>query len=581
MEGEHVILVVIFAAILIGLVLLVTFSFFVTSPVTTMPPQQRGFNQPCSDINTCIDNLICETVCLKPPGDTCTASSDCALDGICSNGICIVGPSGGLNEFCPCDDPNLTCVISTANPEGICKINVSQPCVNNFDCSTNACVDGLCAFGRLLGQSCSNTDTCNVGLECSLGFCQNPGFTTGTEGAFCSDSLGPICDQGLICENNVCVVATQTLGTPCTDILICAPPLICSTTIGTGVCLFSDTPNTCPIGVCFDSSTCVSNMCRGQSNQPCYINNQCLSNSCDTTDMSIFILRNNGWSLLTVNPEGVAFERLETRTGFVWGLDLNSGIYSFVNTMWIHVLPSVDDTDPQFPDGSISIITDFTIDSISNVIYVLADIVSGDEVIDTAVFTVTLLVDGTGILIPFNTTDQDLPGVQFRDSGDEIHAKAIDASDSGDILLLDESNVVLIKLGTTYFEGVIDVTKPRFYKGIGVDRDNYTDIVEVSTDVGEVVEYQGVNKGLMYPTQTASVQREYSIIDYGTFSTNTVNSGDLWIISEIIRPETEEQFTLFKVSDSFQTQFPGYFDKRARVTVDSSGPYIQSFGICR
>ena len=584
LTGEAVILIIIIAIILIGLLLFLMFALFRGSPITTTTPsQERGFMEPCSSVNPCINGLICEGICLKSPGTSCNAASECAMGAIC-DGVCVLGPTGDLGQPCPCSTPDLTCVTFTESgiDRSICKIDFNQPCNNDSDCATNKCQGGLCAAGRLIGQSCSDQNVCNPGLLCSNGFCQESPFVTGENGAFCSISLGPGCNRGLVCIMNTCVVATQTIGQRCDTLSLCQPPLICdgATATGSGVCIFPDNPNICVSGECLPDNTCVSGTCQGQKNQPCFMSNQCVTGFCDINQMSIFIFNDGKWNLLTNNPQGVIFERLQIRNGSIWGLDLSSGVYAFINSRWSNVLQVMDDADPEYPEGSVSVIKDFSINRVSGNIYVLCNIMFGSTITNTTVYTVTLATDGSGVLIPFNTTDSSFPGVQFRDNDTEIRAVELDVSDESDILLLDDSNTVQIKMNTFYSPGVSDVIKPRFYTGRGDALMNYADIRHLSNNVGEVIEYQGSNQGLAFPLQTANVQREYEIVDYETHSNSTVHNGQLWIIAEIVFPNVGGTFALFRVMKSLQTQFPGYFNEMTRIAVDSSGPYIQSIGVC-
>lgn len=191
-----------------------------------------------------------------------------------------------------------------------------------------------------LGSACNNNLQCSSS-NCSLGYCQTKGYTTGQIGSYCSNDLA--CDARLNCLNQTCVIHNTTdnwgLGclndSDCNSTTICLPlnnnnnRKVCQFPVG-GSCLNS----MCPTG--FD---CVNGQCLGLAGSVCSIDSNCLG-SCDSKAILRLNLNQNKivWDKFITVPANISFARIKSIEGEgLWGLDFNNGIYytSFKNQTWI------------------------------------------------------------------------------------------------------------------------------------------------------------------------------------------------------------------------------------------------------
>jgi hypothetical protein len=289
--------------------------------------ESGSFLAPCTT-TSCQSNFICDGntfTCKLKEGELCLEASDCATALICS-GRCATGATGGLNDFCPCN-PGYRCEPDTCNPGSgynLCKGIGGTECGADCDCVSGICLpDGTCATGAPNAYPCVNNDACSSG-NCSLGFCQPVGITTGVLGAACATADAfqvPFCGlTGLSTDNpgascfsttgnvltcncdvgddvsGVCVGANQGIlsscdlpASGCTDELIClnatgaAIGLECTGGTGACICVFpyDDPNNPSPGIVCIGGMTSGSNGCYNNNNLGCSTGEMCVSGNCN------------------------------------------------------------------------------------------------------------------------------------------------------------------------------------------------------------------------------------------------------------------------------------------------------------
>lgn len=240
----------------------------------------------------CSDGLICDPssfICKLGTGALCSDFSDCATGLICS-GICTTGPTGGLNQLCPCDQ-GFICTGQVTGPT-ICKGASGTTCQSGIDCASGDCLsNGTCARGSPNSFPCSSNIQC-ASLNCNNGFCQNPGIITGTLGAACEGTcvsfgnvVGAGCSgsiqQPLTCQCSmgtgapgICGTANQGILSPCSLSRACSDELICynpsAIMCGSGdtgcLCTFTYTdPNVVTAGV-----ECIGGMSKRPGSSTCF-----------------------------------------------------------------------------------------------------------------------------------------------------------------------------------------------------------------------------------------------------------------------------------------------------------------------
>ncbi len=213
--------------------------------------QQLG--EQCDDGNTSNEdecNNACEIIC--------TLDAECP-SGQCTEGVCESACGNGdyepeLGEQCDdgnqnnADDCNNACVII---------------CVNNTECPSDVCVEGLCTytcgngeFEPEYGEQCddgnvNNTDSCTTGClltpppQCEVNSdCENGAACVG---GFCVLPPGGECDLPSDCQSNLCL---------------------------SGECAMCTSDSQCPSGICLNGACALDN------NQDCSLPSQCQSNLC-------------------------------------------------------------------------------------------------------------------------------------------------------------------------------------------------------------------------------------------------------------------------------------------------------------
>jgi hypothetical protein len=239
---------------------------------------------PCSGDLACDGNTF---TCKLPEGALCTDSTDCVTGLICS-GICTSGPTGNINQFCPClTILNYYCV-SGPNNTNICKGGANASCGTGSDCISNICDNGLCAAGAADSAPCTTGSDCGSGF-CSSGFCQQPGIATGTRGAACAGGcvnfVGATCNStpaaplSCVCNNGpdepgTCstpqqgILSSCSSNTPCANDLVCftnGSPTECTGTTGCYCAFPYNNPNAAGTG-----GVCINGMTNNSSLQQCF-----------------------------------------------------------------------------------------------------------------------------------------------------------------------------------------------------------------------------------------------------------------------------------------------------------------------
>lgn len=261
--------IIIFVMIFVFLII-VFIAWGISDPTTTLGEpvevETGTFLSACTT-TSCNNNLICDGTnftCKLPSGVPCLLYSDCVTGLICS-GLCATGDVGSLNQLCPCND-GYQCTKQIGGLT-ICKGLGGTQCGTGPDCVSTICNGGVCAAGAPNSFPCSMNSTCASG-NCSLGFCQNFGVTSGVIGAACAAPCVTFGTAGAGCNSTdqdplqcqcsaantpgVCVTATQGILSSCSPFSGCGSSLICyndsagpcTGTTGFCICTFPyDDPN--------------------------------------------------------------------------------------------------------------------------------------------------------------------------------------------------------------------------------------------------------------------------------------------------------------------------------------------------
>ena len=286
-----VIIGIIIFVIIFALLVIVFIALGISDPVTetgvTVEVETGTFLSLCTT-TPCNNGLVCDGTnftCRLPAGVPCSSYTDCVTGLICS-GLCATGGVGSLNELCPCEDGyQCTEEITGLN---VCKGLGGMECDIGTDCVSTICDNGVCAAGAPNSFPCTMDSTCASG-NCSSGFCQEQGVTTGVVGAACAapcvsfGTAGAGCnsteENPLVCqcyETNApgfCATASQGILSSCSPFSACSTNLVCyndsageCTSAGSScICTFPyDNPNSQAPG-----PSCITGMVPG-SQEECF-----------------------------------------------------------------------------------------------------------------------------------------------------------------------------------------------------------------------------------------------------------------------------------------------------------------------
>jgi len=79
----------------------------------------------------------------------CSNKDDCGPGYFCS-GICVSGPTGTYQAYCPCNppyqcyQPNLAGTTGGTGQASICLYSGGQGCTSNNQCASQQCVNNIC-----------------------------------------------------------------------------------------------------------------------------------------------------------------------------------------------------------------------------------------------------------------------------------------------------------------------------------------------------------------------------------------------------------------------------------------------------
>ena len=218
-------------------------------------------------------------------------------------GVCIVGTTGKLGDYCLCID-GYSCNASTRR-----LLAPGHNCANDKECITSICAlienggSPRCLLGKNDGDPCNKNNDCHND-NCSMRFCQPTGMVTGSLGAVCNNQAHCLliytCVSTTGQSGGVCSHPTSDLRGPCSSNSDCYPLLSCIE----GSCLFNNlAPNRntpCIDSMQYDKDfkVCVNNvgitcndrtMCPAQCTGPATITRYIVDNTTATAE-SILIL---------------------------------------------------------------------------------------------------------------------------------------------------------------------------------------------------------------------------------------------------------------------------------------------------
>ncbi len=138
--------------------------------------QRRVAGSFCSYDEECLSGLTCADGLCATPGQ---AGERCAGGFYCADGLtCVAGTcGGGVARGEPCD--SAACAAGNycdfGAPDGVfvCKalIATGEPCNDASTCLSGHCPHGACAPAPAVGEDCSLTGACALGLSCAEGRC--------------------------------------------------------------------------------------------------------------------------------------------------------------------------------------------------------------------------------------------------------------------------------------------------------------------------------------------------------------------------------------------------------------------------
>jgi len=227
-------------------------------------------------VPTTMDAGTMDAGSLKPLGEPCTVSTECA-DGLCQ----VLGFTGGYcTKNCTSQSNCPSGSQCSANPTGgtsLCLKNCSQPgsapggCRTGYVCDQRVSMSGqpVCTPG------CASVTTCGAAPTCD-----SRGFCCGASGYACCE--GTMCGTGAACTSGYCrAVVCGAQGQACCANNSCNTNLVCSNNQCT-TCGGSGQPccsgNTCTTGTCNNGTCQVASA--SPTGSPCTDYSQCVGNVC-------------------------------------------------------------------------------------------------------------------------------------------------------------------------------------------------------------------------------------------------------------------------------------------------------------
>ena len=516
-DNRTFIIVALVVFILIALFIIAIIVGFSLSdrPASTLTPTNNGLFLDDCTTSPCTNNLVCDGTnftCRLPAGQPCTDSTDCVSGLLCS-GRCASGPTGGLNDLCPCEE-GFSC---QAQFDGFtrCKGLGGATCGTGTDCVSEICLsNGTCAAGSPNAAPCVSNSNCESG-NCSNGFCQDPGRTTGSLGASCAgdcvEFTGAPCisteTRSLFCECTEgtglpgrCIVAGQGITSSCGPNSFCSEQLFCLNTEGTDcdgatscLCTFAyDNPNDPGVtGPCIEGMTPSLSGCIN-TNLGCQSDDMCSSGQCaggglfvryvfstdDIRNLEIGFpgATNTRVSPLFSSPTGTIepkklFATSDGEVDTIWLVDNEQGLFAGIyNTStdvfagWSVIIPhetmtTVNGTTTTriFLDAGTNATTDIS-DGTLLLVFEETVTTNGNSRTNNTVYTWN-----NGTITPFNVqAGSGLDGTQYITGGTALTIDYIDISEAndvsagGDVLISQNGSIYVKPAGQSFYTlGVI------------------------------------------------------------------------------------------------------------------------------
>ncbi len=483
MDGDEIIIAIALFIVISVFIIVVIVGWYISqennntasSFVITQP---GGLLSPCTD-TSCVNGLICDGsnfTCKLPPGSVCSDFSDCAVGYICS-GLCATGPTGGLNQLCPCSTGYL-CTLESSGLT-VCKGASGTVCKTNNDCSSNLCLStGVCSSGAPNSFPCSTNSQC-ASNNCNNGFCQNIRVISGTLGSACAgrcvgftgaSCIGTI-SQPLACEcvngngsPGACIAATQGISSVCSEFTPCSNQLVCynnnGVDCGTGNtgCLCSFTYEDVNTGTCISGMSSSNNTCFNNIGLGCDSGGLCFNRACGGNSVLAM------YRFSTPNISNTRTQFINTTTTTI--LPAMSGPNGIIQPHKMFAISSGDNDTIYLVDNlqgllftvfnpiTSSIITPWTI--------LIPHIQNNKTLIDVGYNGTNFIVafheqsndtvyigTNTNNLVPFNVqSGSGITGTQYTTSGVPLSINYIDISRANDVT---SGNDVLISFNGTIY----------------------------------------------------------------------------------------------------------------------------------
>ena len=526
------------------LLVIIAIVVIITSTTSNKPATNDGvqtvqttFLNPCQNV-TCGSGFVCDPtsfVCKKELDQVCFAASEC-LSGYFCSGKCVTGPTGSLNQYCPCG-PGYLCD-EQEDGYSICKGGSGTTCSTNEDCFSVACINGACLGGYPNAYPCIYNTDC-ASQNCSNGYCQEPLFQTGALGAACAGNCvgwtGAVCtfpgstctcfgqenEPGNCTESGIGFLLPCVTGYGiCSDLFTCVAPsgLDCTSSNTGCFCEFHypDTTVTSPPNfACMGGMTAKEGACFGETGSGCVQSQGCASGVCSGPPVLTMFTFNSSPQNNFFGSTGIAavpisygpnnattprrmFVDTSGSIDTIYLFDMNAGVYSIqydtqnqsVLSDWQLLLPI------QSSDGKIVLDVSYNNGQFL-VTYQVAGQVSG------TVLYVGFSLDNLIPLIRGNFSNNGQTGSQTEPGVTIVSADispANDISGGGDILI----NVIDTRIpnqpvvsyvnafGTQTYEqlfttGVVPQTPVTTYPDLGYAARFYYDVTEKGPTGGPIV----------------------------------------------------------------------------------------------
>jgi hypothetical protein len=226
-------------------------------------------------------NLFADAAC---SGTNCVNKTELNVFNVSWNGLIVpMGSPCGVSDYKVANvsggtwTMNYSATVPMGDPSGFGGVHFSAifsgtvtppPCncpSDNNDCTTDACVQGVCTHTPLTGTACSDGDLCTTNDVCSNGVCAGTAI---------------ICNDNNVCTTDVCIGG------------------VCQNNNNTAACNDGD--------ACTVNDTCSAGVCKGTA-KTCNDNNACTTDSCTPgtgacVNAAITCNDNNGCTTDTCSP---------------------------------------------------------------------------------------------------------------------------------------------------------------------------------------------------------------------------------------------------------------------------------------